>query len=68
LAVLTDDPLDGVEIFTDFTRDWDEDFAFLKGGSQSGEEFGFERGRELAEFDFAVLVGAGHHSRNSRAR
>lgn len=51
LAILADDPLDGVEIFTNF--------AFLQGGAESGEEFGFKRGGELAEFDFAVFVARG---------
>ena len=48
-----DDAVDGVEVFADFAGGWDQDFLFLEGGAEAGEEFAFERRCELAEFDFS---------------
>src|SRR3954467_202773 len=51
LAVMRDGAVNGMEILANVAASGDEQFAFFERSAQPGEEFGFQRGCELAEFE-----------------
>jgi hypothetical protein len=51
LAGVRNGAVEGVKVFADVPAGWNLEFAIFESGPEAWEEFGFERGGELAEFE-----------------